>query len=162
MCWSSTVCHHPTSLPAHLPTHLPSAHLPTSPSLLPPSFFSGLNRVVANTREVCLTTHADPRCLASCIAVTTAVRPLHIPAQPVVTLLCTCALQISLMLQGAHDPCSEEGLAALTEAALQVRTSQSLSLSFIHSSLLSPPSPPSLQPLSKPKVFWSMMIRKKS
>lgn len=33
--------------------------------------------MVANTREVCLVTHADPRCLASCVAVTTAVCCLH-------------------------------------------------------------------------------------
>ena len=42
------------------------------------SFLShtGLERVMENTREICLTTHADPRCLASCVAVTTAVRSL--------------------------------------------------------------------------------------
>jgi ADP-ribosylglycohydrolase len=45
--------------------------------------FNRLERVMENTREICLTTHADPRCLASCVAVTTA---------------------IALMLQGKYNP----------------------------------------------------------
>ena len=32
-----------------------------------------VNKVVANTKEISQCTHADPRCTASCIAVTTAV-----------------------------------------------------------------------------------------
>ena len=32
-----------------------------------------MNKVVANTKEISQCTHADPRCTASCIAVTTAV-----------------------------------------------------------------------------------------
>ena len=32
-----------------------------------------LDKVWENTREISLTTHADPRCTASCIAITTAV-----------------------------------------------------------------------------------------
>ena len=36
-------------------------------------FFEDLQSVKENTEEICKTTHADPRCLASCIAVTTAV-----------------------------------------------------------------------------------------
>lgn len=34
---------------------------------------SDIPKVVANTTEICKVTHADPRCVASCIAVTTAV-----------------------------------------------------------------------------------------
>lgn len=32
-----------------------------------------LDKVWENTKEISLTTHADPRCTASCIAITTAV-----------------------------------------------------------------------------------------
>eukprot|EP01100_Stratorugosa_tubuloviscum_P013966 TRINITY_DN720_c0_g1_i1.p1 TRINITY_DN720_c0_g1~~TRINITY_DN720_c0_g1_i1.p1 ORF type:complete len:372 (-),score=186.10 TRINITY_DN720_c0_g1_i1:740-1855(-) len=35
--------------------------------------FNDIEKVVTNTREICLTTHADPRCLASAITVTTAI-----------------------------------------------------------------------------------------
>ena len=37
------------------------------------SFILDISKVVANTTEICNVTHADPRCAASCIAVTTAV-----------------------------------------------------------------------------------------
>ena len=43
--------------------------------------FGDIDAVIANTMAACKVTHADPRCLASCIAVTTA---------------------IALMLQGRH------------------------------------------------------------
>lgn len=59
--------------------------------------FNKLERVVANTREVCLVTHADPRCLASCIAITTA---------------------IALMLQGACDPSKKKELDHLVTEAI--------------------------------------------
>jgi len=35
--------------------------------------FHDLNKVIENTKKICLTTHADPRCIASCVAVTTAI-----------------------------------------------------------------------------------------
>ncbi|CAH1264864.1 Hypp3077 [Branchiostoma lanceolatum] len=35
--------------------------------------YKGLQTVINNTRAFCLTTHADPRCVASCVAVTTAI-----------------------------------------------------------------------------------------
>ncbi|KAK3739518.1 hypothetical protein QZH41_016189, partial [Actinostola sp. cb2023] len=43
--------------------------------------FSNIDTVISNTRKICKVTHADPRCIASCVAVTTA---------------------IALMLQGKH------------------------------------------------------------
>ena len=43
--------------------------------------FGDIDKVIANTKEACQVTHADPRCIASCVAVTTAV---------------------ALMLQGKH------------------------------------------------------------
>lgn len=43
--------------------------------------FSDIPTVIENTRQICKVTHADPRCIASCVAVTTA---------------------IALMLQGKH------------------------------------------------------------
>ena len=43
--------------------------------------FGDIDAVIANTKEACQVTHADPRCVASCVAVTTAV---------------------ALMLQGKH------------------------------------------------------------
>ena len=36
--------------------------------------FLDIDKVIENTKRICLVTHADPRCLASCVAVTTAVR----------------------------------------------------------------------------------------
>jgi ADP-ribosylglycohydrolase len=60
--------------------------------------FNKLERVKANTREVCLVTHADPRCLASCTAVTTA---------------------IALILQGAYDPCKKVELNRLVTEAIE-------------------------------------------
>ncbi|XP_070558794.1 ADP-ribosyl-[dinitrogen reductase] glycohydrolase-like [Ptychodera flava] len=35
--------------------------------------FSNINQVITNTIDICTTTHSDPRCIASCIAVTTAI-----------------------------------------------------------------------------------------
>ena len=43
--------------------------------------FDDLNKVIKNTKRACRVTHADPRCVASCVAVTIA---------------------IALMLQGKH------------------------------------------------------------
>ena len=43
--------------------------------------FHDLEKVIENTRNACMVTHADPRCIASCVAVTIA---------------------IALMLQGKH------------------------------------------------------------
>ena len=43
--------------------------------------FDDLDKVIENTKRACKVTHADPRCVASCVAVTTA---------------------IALMLQGKH------------------------------------------------------------
>ena len=43
--------------------------------------FSDIKTVITNTEKACRVTHADPRCIASCVAVTTA---------------------IALMLQGKH------------------------------------------------------------
>ncbi|XP_065827930.1 ADP-ribosylarginine hydrolase Tri1-like [Oscarella lobularis] len=35
--------------------------------------FNDIDKVIENTKRICLVTHADPRCLASCVAVTTAI-----------------------------------------------------------------------------------------
>ncbi|CAB3981296.1 Hypothetical predicted protein [Paramuricea clavata] len=35
--------------------------------------FPDLNKVIENTRSACMVTHADPRCIASCVAVTIAI-----------------------------------------------------------------------------------------
>ena len=43
--------------------------------------FNNLEKVIKNTRNACMVTHADPRCIASCVAVT---------------------ISIALMLQGKH------------------------------------------------------------
>ena len=43
--------------------------------------FGDINAVIENTKAACKVTHADPRCIASCVAVTTA---------------------IAMMLQGRH------------------------------------------------------------
>ena len=50
-------------------------------SILGTMEFHDLKKVIANMRSACMVTHADPRCRASCIAVTVA---------------------IALMLQGKH------------------------------------------------------------
>ena len=36
-------------------------------------FTIDLDKVLENSKEISLTTHADPRCTASCVAITTAV-----------------------------------------------------------------------------------------
>lgn len=60
--------------------------------------FHDLARVRENTEQICLTTHADPRCLASCVAVTTA---------------------IALLLQGrTYDPKKPESIKEVTKKAL--------------------------------------------
>ena len=38
-----------------------------------PLGFADIPTVINNTRDICRTTHYDPRCVASCVAVTTAV-----------------------------------------------------------------------------------------
>ena len=86
---------------------------------------SGLARVVANTREVCLTTHADPRCLASCVAVTTAVRSFPI-RQRERERDAHISSQIALMLQGKYNPQSKKDLEQLVSESLAV------SLPFTH------------------------------
>ena len=43
--------------------------------------FGNIEKVIENTKAACKVTHADPRCIASCVAVTTA---------------------IAMMLQGKH------------------------------------------------------------
>ena len=75
----------------------------------------------ANTREVCLVTHADPRCLASCTAVTTTVRA-HTNAKFVCVYVCECIFlsQIALILQGAYDPCKKVELNRLVTEAIEV------------------------------------------
>lgn len=35
--------------------------------------FDNIDTVISNTKSICMTTHADPRCIASCITVTTAI-----------------------------------------------------------------------------------------
>jgi ADP-ribosylglycohydrolase len=35
--------------------------------------FNDMKQVIENTRSACMVTHADPRCIASCVAVTTAI-----------------------------------------------------------------------------------------
>lgn len=35
--------------------------------------FQDLNKVIENTKRACMVTHADPRCIASCVAVTIAI-----------------------------------------------------------------------------------------
>ncbi|XP_031561264.1 uncharacterized protein LOC116297216 [Actinia tenebrosa] len=53
----------------------------TRTSILGIQDFGDIPTVIKNTRQICKVTHADPRCIASCVAVTTA---------------------IALMLQGKH------------------------------------------------------------
>ena len=50
-------------------------------SILGTMEFHDLDKVLENTKNACMVTHADPRCIASCVAVTIA---------------------IALMLQGKH------------------------------------------------------------
>lgn len=42
-------------------------------SILGTIHFQDLNKVIENTKNACKITHADPRCVASCVAVTTAI-----------------------------------------------------------------------------------------
>ncbi len=35
--------------------------------------FNDLKKVIENTKSACMVTHADPRCIASCVAVTIAI-----------------------------------------------------------------------------------------
>jgi ADP-ribosylglycohydrolase len=35
--------------------------------------FNDLKKVIENTKNACMVTHADPRCIASCVAVTIAI-----------------------------------------------------------------------------------------
>eukprot|EP00731_Ephydatia_muelleri_P020413 Em0013g140a len=60
--------------------------------------FNNLDKVTSNTNEICAVTHADPRCAASCVAMTTT---------------------LALMLQGKYDPMKEEGNKALVAEALE-------------------------------------------
>lgn len=43
------------------------------PPCSPPTPTPDIDQVIENTSQICQVTHADPRCLASCVAVTTAV-----------------------------------------------------------------------------------------
>ena len=42
-------------------------------SILGTMEFGDLKKVIANTKRACMVTHADPRCVASCVAVTIAI-----------------------------------------------------------------------------------------
>lgn len=42
-------------------------------SILGTMEFHDLKKVIANTKSACMVTHADPRCVASCVAVTVAI-----------------------------------------------------------------------------------------
>ena len=42
-------------------------------SILGTHNFGNINAVIENTKTACKVTHADPRCIASCVAVTTAI-----------------------------------------------------------------------------------------
>lgn len=91
-------------------------------------------------------THADPRCLASCVAVTTAVRFFHsvdlgsmimncVPGT-VSTLLFHVA-QIALMLQGTHDPGKKKERENLVNEAIAVsdithKSLQYFMVSWVH------------------------------
>ncbi|XP_038067788.1 uncharacterized protein YegU-like [Patiria miniata] len=59
--------------------------------------YDDINQVISNTKVFCKVTHADPRCIASCVAVTTA---------------------ISMMLRGLHKmPDGHYDVTSLTEAS---------------------------------------------
>jgi len=59
--------------------------------------FGNIEAVIVNTKAACKVTHADPRCVASCVAVTTA---------------------IAMMLQGKHlkEPGSYDAEAVVNDA----------------------------------------------
>ena len=85
---------------------------------------SDVPKVVVNTTEISKVTHADPRCTASCIAVTTAV------SRATLATLCTLMTgylcindQIAMILRGDHNPSKKDGLKHLVEAALKVSDS---------------------------------------
>ena len=66
-------------------------------SILGTMEYHDLNKVIENTKNACKVTHADPRCVASCVAVTVA---------------------IALMLQGKHKTKSGEyNVDAITKEA---------------------------------------------
>ncbi|KJE94191.1 ADP-ribosylglycohydrolase [Capsaspora owczarzaki ATCC 30864] len=60
--------------------------------------YNDIAKVIENTRNVCKITHADPRCIASCVSVTTA---------------------IALILQGAFDCSDSEQQKALVQRAYE-------------------------------------------
>ena len=66
-------------------------------SILGTMEYHDLDKVIENTKNACKVTHADPRCVASCVAVTVA---------------------IALMLQGKHKTKSGEyNVDAITKEA---------------------------------------------
>ena len=83
-----------------------------------------LDKVIKNTLEISAVTHADPRCAASCVAMTTAVAPptsihslmSHLMKSPPTQ-------QLALMLQGKYDPMKKHDNKALVEKAMEVSLS---------------------------------------
>ena len=75
-----------------------------------------LDKVWENTKEISLTTHADPRCTASCVAITTVVSIVQV----VVVVMTTVTVQIALMLQGEYDVHKSKELSNLVNRSIQV------------------------------------------
>ncbi|XP_062506783.1 ADP-ribosylarginine hydrolase Tri1-like [Corticium candelabrum] len=65
--------------------------------------FNDLPQVIENTKKITLATHADPRCVASCVAVTTA---------------------IAMMLQGCYDTNKADELKSMVEQSVQLAKSE--------------------------------------
>jgi ADP-ribosylglycohydrolase len=65
--------------------------------------FNDLPKVIDNTKKIALATHADPRCVASCVAVTTA---------------------IAMMLQGNFDASKPDELNTLADQSMQLAKEQ--------------------------------------
>ena len=96
-------------------------------------FTPDISKVVANTAEISKVTHADPRCTASCIAVTTAVSgSLAIFMAHAAALAGAWATQcqrskhlidsqIAMMLRSDFDLAKKDELKSLVEAAMKVR-----------------------------------------
>jgi ADP-ribosylglycohydrolase len=77
--------------------------------------YTDLELVRDNTEQACRLTHADPRCIASCVAVCLAIRELVLGAQDVDELTAAMSDEVS-----AHHPDIAEYFAHTAEPSLEV------------------------------------------
>ncbi len=100
---------------------------------------------MANTVEICKVTHADPRCAASCVTTTMAVRP-HNYCE-IIMLKCML-VQIAQMLQGKFNPNKKDQLSALVKSSIEVSSTIFYALDYTQ------------QSHRRVRKLWSTLIRR--